>query len=96
MGQLYLAGDTGHDTELGSVTRHEPTQLPPRPACLLKTCVEPVIQLTVQTARAVNNVNCLRPSARVGDDASDGKLARVTAASQIAHLTHSGRLVILA
>lgn len=48
MGQLYLTGDTGDDTELGSVTQHEPTQLPPGPG-LLKTCVELVTQLTVQT-----------------------------------------------
>lgn len=33
MGQLYLTGDTGDDTELGSVTQYEPTQLPPRPGC---------------------------------------------------------------
>lgn len=33
MGQLYLTGDTGDDTELGSVTQHEPKQLPPRPGC---------------------------------------------------------------
>lgn len=66
--QVYLTGD---DMELGCVTQHEPSAAA-TPAWLLKTHVELVTQLTVQTARAMNNVNCLQPLARVGGDASDG------------------------